>query len=71
MDRSGRFGEMWASASMRRVYEQISRVAGTAVTVLIEGESGTGRGGGAIHPELSRDASGRSSRSIAAPFRRT
>ncbi len=44
MDRSGRFGEMWgASASMRRVYEQISRVAGTAVTVLIEGESGTGK----------------------------
>ncbi|HJW50483.1 MAG TPA: sigma-54 dependent transcriptional regulator [Burkholderiaceae bacterium] len=44
MDRSGRFGEMWGtSASMRRVYEQISRVAGTAVTVLIEGESGTGK----------------------------
>jgi DNA-binding NtrC family response regulator len=44
MDRSGRFGEMWGqSAPMRRVYEQVSRVAGTAVTVLIQGESGTGK----------------------------
>ncbi len=44
MDRTGRFGEMWGtSEAMRRVYEQVSRVAGTAVTVLIEGESGTGK----------------------------
>jgi len=44
MDRTGRFGEMWGtSQAMRRVYEQVSRVAGTAVTVLIEGESGTGK----------------------------
>jgi len=44
MDRSGRFGDMWGkSAPMRRVYEQVSRVAGTAVTVLIQGESGTGK----------------------------
>ena len=44
MDRTGRFGELWGtSEAMRRVYEQVSRVAGTAVTVLIEGESGTGK----------------------------
>jgi two-component system response regulator AtoC len=44
MARTGRFGEMWGqSEAMRRVYEQVSRVAGTAVTVLIEGESGTGK----------------------------
>jgi len=44
MARSGRFGPMWGrSEAMRRVYEQVSRVAGTAVTVLIEGESGTGK----------------------------
>jgi len=44
MDRTGRFGEMVGnSPSMRRVYEQVSRVAGTSVTVLIEGESGTGK----------------------------
>jgi len=44
MSRSGRFGAMWGrSEAMRRVYEQVSRVAGTSVTVLIEGESGTGK----------------------------
>lgn len=31
------------SAPMRRVYEQIGRVAGTSVTVFVTGESGTGK----------------------------
>jgi len=40
----GRFGHLWGqSAPMLRVYEQISRVAGTAVTVFVTGESGTGK----------------------------
>ncbi len=44
MSRSGRFGELWGrSEAMQAVYEQVSRVAGTAVTVLIQGESGTGK----------------------------
>jgi two-component system, NtrC family, response regulator AtoC len=41
---SGHFGHLWGtSAPMQRVYEQISRVAGTSVTVFITGESGTGK----------------------------
>ena len=41
---SGHFGLLWGkSAAMQRVYEQISRVAGTGVTVFITGESGTGK----------------------------
>ena len=41
---SGHFGQLWGrSAAMQRVYEQISRVAGTGVTVFITGESGTGK----------------------------
>jgi len=41
---AGHFGHLWGrSAPMRRVYEQIARVAGTAVTVFITGESGTGK----------------------------
>ena len=41
---SGHFGHLWGtSAAMQRVYEQISRVAGTSVTVFITGESGTGK----------------------------
>ena len=41
---SGRFGHMAGrSAPMQLVYEQIARVASTAVTVLITGESGTGK----------------------------
>ncbi len=41
---SGHFGHLWGrSAPMRRVYDQISRVAATAVTVFITGESGSGK----------------------------
>jgi two-component system response regulator AtoC len=42
--RSGRFGHLWGRSSpMQRIYEQIARVSGTAVTVFITGESGTGK----------------------------
>lgn len=41
---SGHFGHLWGrSPAMQRLYEQISRVAGTSVTVFITGESGTGK----------------------------
>ena len=44
LDSRGHFGHLWGkSAPMQRVYEQISRVAGTGVTVFITGESGTGK----------------------------
>jgi len=40
----GSFGRLWGrSAAMRRVYEQMARVAATAVPVLVTGESGTGK----------------------------
>ena len=42
--KTGHFGPLWSrSVAMRRVHEQISRVAGTGITVLISGESGTGK----------------------------
>jgi len=41
---SGHFGHLWGqSPPMLRMYEQISRVAGTSVTVFITGESGSGK----------------------------
>jgi two-component system response regulator AtoC len=44
LQRTGRFGHLvGTSEPMRRVYEQIGRVAGTSVTVFITGESGTGK----------------------------
>jgi DNA-binding NtrC family response regulator len=44
LQRTGRFGHLVGrSGAMRRVYDQIARVAGTSVTVLVTGESGTGK----------------------------
>jgi len=40
----GRFGVLWgASPAMREVYRRIDKVARTAATVLISGESGSGK----------------------------
>jgi len=42
--RGGHFGHLWGrSSAMQRVYGQLSRVAGTAVSVFVSGESGTGK----------------------------
>src|SRR4051812_37704256 len=44
LERTARFGHLvGTSEPMKRVYEQIVRVAGTSVTVFIAGESGTGK----------------------------
>jgi two-component system, NtrC family, response regulator AtoC len=44
LDDTGKFGMLWGrSQPMRRVYEQVARVAGTGVTVFITGESGSGK----------------------------
>lgn len=56
LEQEGHFGQLWGrSAPMRRVYEQILRVSGTAVTVFITGESGCGKElvAGTVH-DLSR-----------------
>ncbi|MEO8152531.1 MAG: sigma-54 dependent transcriptional regulator [Rhizobacter sp.] len=44
LEAEGHFGALWGrSPVMRRVYEQIMRVACTSVTVFVTGESGTGK----------------------------
>jgi two-component system, NtrC family, response regulator AtoC len=44
LERNGRFGHLVGRAEpMKRVYEQIARVAGTSVTVFVTGESGSGK----------------------------
>ena len=44
LEKDGHFGSLFGrSAAMRTIYRQIVRVAGTAVTVFITGESGSGK----------------------------
>jgi DNA-binding NtrC family response regulator len=44
LESEGHFGALWGrSEAMRSVYERIARVAGTGVTVLVTGESGSGK----------------------------
>jgi two-component system, NtrC family, response regulator AtoC len=44
VSQTGHFGHLWGQApAMQKVYEQISRVAGTGITVFITGESGSGK----------------------------
>ena len=44
LETEGHFGLLWGrSAAMRQVYDQILRVSGTAVTVFVTGESGSGK----------------------------
>ncbi len=44
LEADGHFGDLWGrSTPMRRIYQQVVRVATTAVSVFITGESGTGK----------------------------
>jgi DNA-binding NtrC family response regulator len=44
LERVGRFGRLWGrSGAMRKAYDQIARVSGTSVAVMVTGESGTGK----------------------------
>jgi DNA-binding NtrC family response regulator len=44
LEDEGHFGALWGrSPEMRRIYDQIVRVSGTAVSVFLTGESGTGK----------------------------
>ena len=44
LEESGHFGLLWGrSRPMRKVHDQVLRVAGTAVSVFVTGESGTGK----------------------------
>ena len=44
LEKTGHFGDLWGrSVPMQQVYEQVSRVAATGVSVFITGESGTGK----------------------------
>lgn len=57
LSKQARFGELLgASEAMRSVFQLLSRCAGTDSTILIEGETGTGKEGAAeaIHSESSR-----------------
>jgi len=43
-EETGRFGHLWGrAAAMQSIYQQISRVAVTGVTVFVSGESGSGK----------------------------
>ncbi len=57
LDEAGHFGQMvGASVPMRRAFHTLSRCAKSEITVLIEGETGTGKEGAAaaIHSESER-----------------
>ncbi|MEO8248316.1 MAG: sigma-54 dependent transcriptional regulator [Burkholderiales bacterium] len=44
LEKSGHFGDLWGrSEAMQQIYEQVSRVAATGVSVFLTGESGTGK----------------------------
>ena len=71
---SKQYGELIGSgASMREVYRRIEKVAGTDITVLVTGETGTGKEVVAreVHRRSGRRERARSSRSTAARSRRT